>query len=288
MIKKASYNFLIQLIVLGFKKYKILYLLSILSIVSIILEAMAMSLMGSLSGKKFIFFNDYLQTVNGNLIFICVVCFFIIRFIALFYTEASYAHIARQLQVYLSTRTLEKIFNERLKVIEEKEIGFFISMAGDEASRSSEILNSFLRIVNSILVGILYFIMILYFDYNFIYILLAFFVINFFVIRKVIKKLIKLGNESVILGRLASSIFLDSLNSLRTVKSFGMNRFIHDKYYANMNSYQITNYRIFALSLFNKLFPLITLFLLFDIYVVLDYTHHQTLSAVYLLTIFFL
>lgn len=288
MTKSGSLKFLIQLIRLGFRRFPVLYFLTVLSIFSILLETIAMSLLGSLSGRKFIVFNDLLKDVDSNLIFIPVILFLVIRFASMYYIETRYAYIARQLQTYLSSRTLLKIFNEDLKIIEQKEIGFFISMAGDEASRSSEILNSFMRILNAVIIGGLYFLMILYFDINFIYVLLIFFLINFLVIQSMMKKLAHLGAEGIVANRSATSIFMDSLNSLRTVKSFGMGAFIYDKYSQVMDKYQMINYKIFAISLFNRLFPLISLFLLFDAYVAYDYLTTHQLTITYLLSIFFI
>lgn len=206
----------------------------------------------------------------------------------MYYIESKYIYIARLLQHYLSALTLGKIFSEKLKIIEKREVGYYISMAGDEASKCSEILNSFLRVLNSVIIGILYFVMILYYDFNFLYVLLIFFLINGLVVNWVMKKIFRLGNESVNLGRSASSIFLDALNSLRTIKSFGMGEFIHTNYSFYMEKYQMTNFRITSLSLFNKLFPLISLFLLFDIYVLYDYMVIHKLNITYLLTIFFM
>jgi ABC-type bacteriocin/lantibiotic exporter with double-glycine peptidase domain len=288
MINKSHIQILIQVIRLGFTKYKILYFLSFVSAISILLETIAMSFLSSLSGRRFIIFNDYFNTVNGNLIFIFILFFFVLRFITMYYVESKYIYIARLLQHYLSALTLEKIFNEKLKVIERKEVGYYISMAGDEASKCSEILNSFLRVLNSVIIGVLYFIMILYFDFNFLYVLLVFFIVNAGVVNWVMKKIFRLGNESVVLGRSAASIFLDALNSLRTIKSFGMGIFIHENYSLYMEKYQMTNFRITALSLFNKLFPLISLFLLFDMYVMYDFLHLHKLNVSYLLTIFFM
>lgn len=288
MINKSQIQILIQLLKLGFSKYKILYFLFVISLISILLETIAMSFLSSVSGRPFIIFNGYFRTLNANLIFIIILFFFVLRFISMYYIESKYIYIARLLQHYLSALTLGKIFSEKLKIIEKREVGYYISMAGDEASKCSEILNSFLRVLNSVIIGILYFVMILYYDFNFLYVLLIFFLINGLVVNWVMKKIFRLGNESVNLGRSASSIFLDALNSLRTIKSFGMGEFIHTNYSFYMEKYQMTNFRITSLSLFNKLFPLISLFLLFDIYVLYDYMVIHKLNITYLLTIFFM
>ena len=288
MTNKNRYYYLGQLIKLAFREHKILYVLSVISLLSVLLETIAMSFLSSLSGRDFIFFDSYFKGINGNIIFIWVVGLFVIRFISMLYVESRYTYIARKIQVLLSTQTLKKIFTEKLKVIEKKEIGYFISLAGDEASKSSEVINSFLKVVNSALIGALYFLMIVYFDFHIIYILISFFIINILVVRQVLKKIVALGNDSLVLGRSANSIFLDTLNSLRTVKSFGIGKFIYDHYRSNMDDYQHTNYKIFALSLFNKLFPLISLFILFDLYVVYDYFGDKRLSVIYLLTMFFM
>ncbi len=287
-INCAQLNILTNVIKLGFNRYKILYTLSFISIISILVETLSMSFLSSIAGNHYLIFNSFLSKTNPLLVFIIVLILFLIRFVSMSYIESRYIFIARSFQHYLSTKTFKKILSEKLNIIERHEVGYFTSMAGDEASKCSEILNSFLRVVNSVFIGIFYFAMILYFDFNFLYVLLIFFSINYFILNKIMKKIYTLGNESLHLSRSAGSLFLDAFNSLRTIKSFGVSAFIEEKYSQKMLQYQLTNFKISSWSIFNKIFPVIILFSLLAVYVLIDINYIHKLNITYLLALFFM
>jgi ABC-type transport system involved in cytochrome bd biosynthesis fused ATPase/permease subunit len=202
-----------KVVILAFSKYKILYLLSVISIVSIIIETLAMSLLSSISTRNYIIFDNILKNLDPLIVFNIALLLFLARFVTMSFIESRYVYVARLFQHYLSETTFNKILNEKLREIEKQEIGYFISMSGDEASKCSEILNSFLRALNTITIGIFYFIMVLHYDIKFLYILVIFFLVNYFFMRKSMKKLYKLGNESLILSRNSGSVLLDAFNS---------------------------------------------------------------------------
>lgn len=287
-INNTQIKILANVIKLGFKRYKILYALSVISIFSILVETLSMSFLSSISGNHYLVFNSFLSKLNPLHVFIIVLVLFLIRFVSMSYIESRYIYVSRSFQHYLSTNTFKKILSEKLNVIEKKEVGYFISMAGDEASKCSEILNSFLRVVNAIFIGFFYFFMILYFDFNFLYVLLLFFLINYLVLKNLMKKIYNLGNQSLTLSRSSGSLFLDAFNSLRTIKSFGVSEFIEDKYSEKMLEYQMTNFKIASWSIFNKIFPVIILFSLLAIYVVIDLSYIHKLNITYVLALFFM
>ncbi len=277
-----------KVVLLAFSKYKILYILSIISILSILIETLAMSLLSSISTRNYVIFDNKLKNLDPLLVFNIALLLFLARFVTMSYIESRYVYVARLFQHYLSETTFNKILNEKLREIEKQEIGYFISMSGDEASKCSEILNSFLRALNTITIGIFYFIMVLNYDIKFIYILLIFFIVNYFFMKKSMKKLYKLGNESLILSRNSGSVLLDAFNSLRTIKSFGVSNFIHKNYSEKMYEYQMTNFKITTRSIFNKIFPVIILFTLLGIYVFVDIYYVKKLNITYLLALFFM
>jgi ABC-type bacteriocin/lantibiotic exporter with double-glycine peptidase domain len=231
---------------------------------------------------------DYLSSIDSKFIFIIVVFLFIIRFISVFFIENYQVLVARKFQSYLSTESLEKVLFHSMSEIEKKEIGWFISMSGDESSRASEILNSSLKIFNAFVLFILYLCMIIYFDFKIVITLFLLFVISFFIVRIVMKKSFNLGQISLVEGRYASSIFIDSLNSIKTIKSFGIETFASSKYRTSVYNYQMTNYKLFSLSLINRIFPIIILFILFILYILFDYYGSNLLLTAYLITVFFI
>ena len=71
-IQNKNFNILLKVVKLGFNRYSILYILSIISMISILFEIIAMSLLSSISGKHYIIFNDFLVKINPLGIFIIV------------------------------------------------------------------------------------------------------------------------------------------------------------------------------------------------------------------------
>ena len=288
MIKKLNLFFLVQIVKIGFRTYPKLYLLLFISFISIMLEIIAMSMISSISSDKYIIMESFLSTVDKKIMFIIVVGLFIIRFISIFFIENYQVLISRKFQSYLSTEALNHILKIHLFEIEKKEIGFFISMAGDEASRASEILNAVLKIFNFSILFVLYLSMIAYFDFKIVIILCLFFILSLYAVKMVMKKSSILGGISLSKGREATSIFLDGLNGLKTIKSFGIESFVYEKYKSSMYEYQIANYKVFFLSLVNRILPVIFLFILFEFYILIDYTSSNILTTVYLIALFFI
>jgi len=104
----------------------------------------------------------------------------------------------------------------------------------------------------------------------------------------VMKKSVAVGKISLEYGREASSIFLDCLNGIKTIKSFGIEDFVYKKYQVSMGNYQYANYKLFLFALINRMLPVMVLFTLFEGYILIDYYTDNLLTATYLLALFFI
>jgi len=288
MINREDILSLVKIVTLGFKKYPMLYMLLLLSLVSICTEVIAMSLVTAISNDKYFIFESFLSSIDKNMLFSIVLGLFTVRFISMFFVDRYQVLIARKFQAFLSSESLLKTLNHPLSMIEEKEIGYFIAMGGDETSRAAELLNAVLKIFNGLVLFTMYLIMIFYVDSNLLMILGALFVLFFFMLKIILKKSSSYGGLSAIKSRECSSIFMDALNGLKTIKSFGIEDFMYSKYHEAMEGYQIINYKIYFLSLMNALFPLIILIVLLNAYILIDFFTERTLSHIYLISIFFI
>ncbi len=256
-----------DVIKLAFKHNKILYWILFASFFSTFIEMLSMSLLSSLSGKKYIIFNTFLTSKGKEFVFFIIVVLFLIRFISLYFIETNIFYSSRMFHRFLATKVFKNILNQSINKTQSKPIGEFINMVGDESSKSSEILNSFLRSVSLFFIGFLYLVLIIYIDKIFIFFLLIFFLLNFFVIRNSMKNLLQLGSESSDLNRQTSSFIIDSLNSLRAIRTYGMNEIFIEDYDKLNKNFMTVNYKINKLSLFNKLFPLNSFYFFFALYI---------------------
>lgn len=277
----------ISVIKLAFKNNKILYGILLASFFSTIVEMLSMSLLSSLSGKKYIIFNSFFTIMGKEFVFFIIVILFLIRFISLYFIETKIFYYSRMFHRFLATQVFKNILNQSVNKTQSKPVGEFINMVGDESSKSSEILNSFLRSVGLFFVGILYLALIIYIDKVFIFFLSLFFLLNYFVIRNSMKDLLRLGIESSDLNRQTSSFIIDSLNSLRAIRTYGMNNVFIDNFDKLNNTFMQVNYKINKLSLFNKLFPLNSFYFFFALYI-LSYVIFNIHTDVIVFTTLFL
>jgi len=159
---------------------------------------------------------------------------------------------------------------ENIKDIEKIEIGHYTTLAGDESSNASQILISMTGILNNTLLVIIYLFSIYIFSVD-MFILLIILLIIITIFTKVIyKKIFLLGHDRALFRRKSSSVFMDSLNSLRIVKSFSLESFMSREYKDLVYKYFSINSRLIIYPLLTKYFPLVTMLIFFSIFIVLN------------------
>ena len=275
-----------SIIIRAFTNIRGLYLLLFGSFLSTLTELFSMSLLSSLSDEGYIVFNAWLRYIGKEYVFLIIIILFIVRFTSLYFIEVRTYFIARMFHSSLASEVYGNILNQRLSKIQSRPIGEFINLVGDETSKVSEVLNAFLRLVSLLFVGLLYVLLLSYVDPIFMLVLLLFSILNFFVIRKSIKNLTIMGKQSSDFNRQSNSYVIDSLNSLRAIRSYGKSEVFSSNFGKIYKEFMLTNFNINRLSLFNKLFPLNSFYVFFALYIIgfiaLGFQH----DVVYLTTLF--
>jgi ABC-type bacteriocin/lantibiotic exporter with double-glycine peptidase domain len=268
--QKALLEYLIYILKLSFNKYKGLYLLYVANIVSILIEFSALLIISAFSQEVIDLPISYFNELTKEGLLLILVILFLLRFSSMFVLESRIVYYAKEIQVYLSSTALKKIMYENIKDIEKIEIGHYTTLAGDESSNASQILISMTGILNNTLLVIVYLFSIYIFSVD-MFILLIILLIIITIFTKVIyKKIFLLGHDQALFRRKSSSVFMDSLNSLRIVKSFSLESFMSREYKDLVYKYFSINSRLIIYPLLTKYFPLVAMLIFFSIFIVLN------------------
>src|SRR5689334_965587 len=170
-------------------------------------------------------------------------------------------YLGRRMMLQLTSRAFSAlVFDVPVKVIEEKSIGYFIGLAGDEASRASNLIVIITQFVTTSLLATLYFSAIISYSVSVAIAVLAFLAVTFLALFESFRISHRLGARQVEQSQSAGSLFLDALNGLRSVRSFSAEKYVAQSYYDQMRSYVRTLALIDGVAVLARLGP--ALFLL--------------------------
>ncbi len=280
------YN-LVYILKLAFKKYKGLYVVYIASVVSILIEFLAIGILGMISKQTFEVNIHFLQNIQKDELFLLFILLFLIRFISLFVIESWIVYYAKELQVYMSSTAFTKVVHENIKDIEKVEIGHYITLSGDEASNASQLLISSMSILSSTLLVIVYLVSLIMFANNVFIWMIVLLLIIAILVKQVYKKLFKLGHDQAILRRKTSSMFMDAFNALRVIKAFSLEQFVSEQYKTEIAKYFSVNSLLIIYGFLTKYIPIVLLFVLFELYLLEGYMHNKIYDIAFLITLLF-
>lgn len=268
-----SLSYIRHLLSLALKTYPAFYLSLILIIVAPLLELFAMSSLMPLS--QLVMGGSYPQTAfwpkiyawlgieltfqNALLVFLSL---FLMQLLLNFSGLGLSVYLGKKLQAYISSTAFENIVkNLTIKEIEARSIGFFIRLAGDEASNSGAIVTISFQLVGVVFLSALYFAAIAFYSPITAVLVLGFLLISMLFLFSSFRKSYQMGRIQVNQSREAGSFFIDSLNGLRSVRSFRSEGFVSDRYRKLIFEYTHTLFVIDIIAILSKLAPVFVLFL---------------------------
>ncbi len=282
---KVRLDYLAYILGIAFSRDKLLYLLLFGGVLSILLEFSAIGVLAVISQPEVpVAFID-LTTVDRESLFLIFVALLLVRFISLFIVESSFVYFAKELQVHLSTRAVEQITREDIKKIEEKEIGHYITLAGDEASLASQVLLSALNIINISFLSVVYVVLILLFSTNVMLATVGLFAVIALAIWPVYRRLFMLGYQQAIFRRRSHSLFMDSLNSLRVVRAFGLGPYVTHEYHDALADYCGVNSSIDIYGALVKYVPLVLLLVFYGMLLAYVFNADEGYDVALLITV---
>ncbi len=257
----APLNYLRLLFAFAARRNPVLWGGMSLSIASVLLELIAMSALmplaivaagsGSAEGLFFVRFAHHLGiSTDGRSLLLIFVGLFSARVITQFASQALTVYVGKRLLLQLTHQAFSALVRHvPLKKLESNSIGYYITLAGDEANRASNLVVLVNQFVASALLGALYFFAILSYSVWVGVGVIAFLSVSLLSLIEAFRISHRLGHRQVEESQIANTIFLDALNGLRSVRSFSAEDYVAEKYRIGIRQYMRTTALIEIISL---------------------------------------
>jgi ABC-type bacteriocin/lantibiotic exporter with double-glycine peptidase domain len=179
------------------------------------------------------------------------------------------SRLGKRVLAQLGAQAFEQIMHKlSIREINEKSIGFYIGLAGDESFRASTLVISLTQFVSTAALAGLYFIAIAISSPTTATLVLVFLACSSLALYWVLKLSHRLGARQTTESRRAHAIFLDSLNNLKAVRAFSAERYVVGIYRTIIFGYTRILFWIDELALLARLVPILLLLLIFGIWMV--------------------
>lgn len=197
-------------------------------------------------------------TLSASLLFFCFV--FALRLLTQFLNQVTSISMGKSIQADLSSQAFSKIVEEMsFKEIDSKSAGYFISLAGDETARAGSIVISFNQLIAATFLAALYFVAMFYFSLWLGIGVAAFLGVVALALRRTLTQIQGLSAKQLLEAKAAHSIFLDTLNGLRSVRALSAESFVTSRYSEIIHRYTATNFWLEVFGFTSKFFPALVL-----------------------------
>jgi ABC-type multidrug transport system fused ATPase/permease subunit len=257
----------------AFRTFPLLYAAVALSVVSVVAELAAMASLFPLAelaagrsmrehsiwDKVAGFFSDH----SPVLLFLCF-------FLILLFIRVGTAGVVALLQARLFRRMIAhfsasafEAFVKHLsfREIQEKTIGHFITLAGDEANRASQIVFALTRLIPTILLVLLYFGALVFHSLWVGLAVLAFLLLAAVGLIGAFRLSHDLGARQQAESRALNTFFMDALGGLRTVRGFNAEEYAASRYRDMIRQYARTCFGVDAVNILGRTLPALILLL---------------------------
>lgn len=266
-------NYLYALFRYAFKHNPLLYMSLGVAVASVGLELAAMSVLmplasvaGGGSPQKNAFAVQVLDkfglSSDGRSLLLLFIALFAARVVTQFMSQALTIYVGRRLLLQLTSQAFSALIRSvPIKELESRSIGYYISLAGDEANRASNLIVLIGQFVSTALLGVLYFLAIMSYSPPIALAVVVFLAVTFLLLLEAFRLSHRLGFRQIEQSQAANSMFLDALNSLRSVRSYSAENYVTASYYSQILNYMKTLALIDVISLSARLGPALLLFM---------------------------
>lgn len=256
------------------RDFSLLYLVLALSILVLILEYGATSLMipmapgASASGGIVIATWYHIgEWLNMQPAFRTWLWFFIllmtIRLVLGYFLTIFTTALGKQIHKDLSAKIFGHILlSEPMTHVYTRSVGYYITLAGDDTFKSGTIVTSLLQALTGFLTALVGLFVLFQFSSSLFVGVMVFLGVSVLLIGVLLQILIRLNASASVLSREAGTTFVEALNSLRSIRSLHGERFVMSAYAGQINSYIRTLVEMDAIKNGVKAFPAIVLLML--------------------------
>jgi ABC-type multidrug transport system fused ATPase/permease subunit len=266
-------EYLRSLFKFAFKNNPLLYLSLLLSVISVCLELAAMTALMPLAslasdqptapdGILVRSLGELHIPTDGRSILLVFIVLFAARVLTQFASQGLTIYLGKRILLQLTTRAFSALIrNVPIKELESKSIGYYISLAGDEAGRASNLVVFVSQFVSTALLGALYYAAIVSYSKAVAVAVLVFIFVTFLALFESFRISHRLGVRQIEQSQTATSFFVDAINSLRSVRSYSAENYITGSHFNQMLAYMRTLALIDITSMSARLGPVLFLFL---------------------------
>jgi ABC-type multidrug transport system fused ATPase/permease subunit len=180
-------------------------------------------------------------TLDTKLYVVIFLTLFLLRTGTFILFQVMIAYVGQNLMGDFSTRAFATFIRDlSFTDIHRHQIGHFVTLAGDEANRGSQIIVNVMRLLPVAFLFGLYGLVVLYQSWLAFAGLAAFMLFMVLSLQQGFRKSMSLGHRQQEESRNAGTHFIESLNGLRTVRSFTAENFVISKYAEMMKRYTHT------------------------------------------------
>ncbi len=214
----------------------------------------------------------HLNAQSPKYIFLTYIILFSMRFATQIIAERVLASVTtyRMPAQFMSLALSNVLQYEKISTLEKYSSGHLILLAGEEVHKACSIIATTIRFMsNALLIG-LYYVMIYYFSPITGWGVLIFLGLSMTLSYGVFKKIHRLGILTTESSRTATSIFVDALNGVRSVRAFGAESYVLDKFQQEIVPHKRRIFQMEFFSFFGKTFPALALILAFGMFILIS------------------
>ncbi|MGI0134337.1 MAG: ATP-binding cassette domain-containing protein [Candidatus Micrarchaeaceae archaeon] len=275
-----QWDYVLKLVRFALRANGLLYLSVVLSLFSVAVELLAMSSLFPIfqlvangghaatgmvvRGLRLLGFH-----IDGPTLLWTFIALLALRIVTQIIGQTLSMLLGKRVQAQLGAGAFDRIVHGlSIREINEKSIGFYVGLAGDESFRASTLIISLSQFVSTAALAALYFVAIAVASRTVAGLLIVFLVCCSLALIWVLKLSHRLGAEQTYESRKAQSVFLDALNNLKTVRAFSAEKYVADMYRTIIFFYTRILFWIDEVALLARLVPILLLIALFSIWMV--------------------
>lgn len=200
--------------------------------------------------------------IDGRSLLLVFIALFAARVLTQFISQGLTIYLGKRILLQLTTRAFSALMRTvPIRELESKSIGYYIALSGDEAARSSNVVVFVSQFLSTALLGALYYFAIVSYSMVVAVAVLMFLIITFFALFEAFRISHRLGIRQVSESQAVNSLFIDAVNSLRSVRTYSAEDYVTDSHFRQMLRYLRTSALIEITSMTARLAPVVFLFL---------------------------
>lgn len=265
-------SYLVDLTRFALRRNPIIFIALGISVLSVFLELAAMATLMPLAelstGPARLETNLFVSCIFAKLgitpdakhLLLLFLSLFTLRILTQFISQVTIFHVSKCLLHQLTTTSFQKLLTHvPIREVERESIGSYISLVGDESFRASTLFSNLSQLLTQVILAALYYYFIWAYSPATAVAVAVYLLVTLALTFNAFRLSHRFGHIQIEQSHAASSVFLDGLNGLRSVRTMVAEHFFSNRYRQLMRDYMKTLFRIDALNLITRVGPALLL-----------------------------